>query len=119
MLSINNQNTHKLISILESQAQFECYKNQVLITGDGVLNSSDLIVALRRFFPGQSFRAKRLWMGYVLETKTQLPQIGIKEGIIFAKGFAGLGWIHGFYSGKILADYFEGKKIPDYYSKPL
>lgn len=73
------------------------------------------------FFPTltkDDLNISHCWTGLILSTKDYRSYITSKNGYYEIYGHSGLGLTNGIMTGKVLADHFAGKDIPDVYKEP-
>ena len=73
---------------------------------------------LRSFFPKlpEDIEITHQWTCRMLESSENHPYIGLKDGCYEAFGHGGNGLTNGMMAGKMLAEHFGGKSLPERYS---
>ncbi|MGH9878802.1 MAG: NAD(P)/FAD-dependent oxidoreductase, partial [Nitrososphaerales archaeon] len=80
--------------------------------------AQQLVKTLMRFFPmlaKKDLVISHSWECKVVHSPRRIFTILHKNGVYYPYGCAGNGLTHGTLAGKILADHFSGKKLPDIY----
>ena len=81
-------------------------------------HAQQMVKTLLKYFPmltKSDVAISHSWECFVIHSPRRIFTISHKNGVYYAYGCAGNGLTHGVLAGRLLADHFTGKKLPEIY----